>query len=350
MSEEQEIQMMENTTFELPMQKLLDGPLPKSPPLPSFTLSLKEITRRGGWRFADGRKELQEQFNADEEFDHLEIKFTIGGDDPRIKAFDVYTQYSGINTVLIKHAPKNIWPCGIAFYAAVPDWDDQQDRILGVGEIRPTKLEGPASYARATGLKAKSWTKEVSENGELILGICRNSLNSYGQIGEEGRLVADLGHTVEFDPINMNSGCALESHNPICSYEYTWRDYHPIPYASYNIWAYINDTLGRSWLSFPAFEPYGVAFATYQPEWLKAGVIIERTRANKVYSYSIKCIKANESGISSELVTITGVFMKYDIGRWVLLCKGEKSSWNLIQTSGKYWLDAVDWLRRTSGW
>ena len=352
MAEEQEIQIMKNTTFELPLEKLSANPLPRSPALPSFTLSLKEVTKGGDWRFADGRETLQKQFNDDEELDYLEIKFTIGGDDPRIKGFDVYTQYSGINTVLIKHTSKSMWPCGIVFYAFNPDWDKQQDRILEVGEIRPTKLIGPASYRRATGLMAKSWPLEGSENSQITIGMCRGksdeggSSDTYGKFGETGLLSADLGHTLEFDLGNMSSGCALESHNPICTYEYTWKDYHPIPFASYNVWGRISD------VSFGNLTPYCLAFAHYQTEWLKAGIIISRMPQVGVggpYTYEIRCVRINGEDISSELITITGVLMKYEIGRFVLLSKQGENTWSIIPTSQLYWENAVDWIRRTSG-
>jgi len=349
MSEEQEIQIMKNTTLELPLEKLSADPLPRSPALPSFTLSLKEVTTGGDWRFADGRTELQKQFNDGEELDYLEIKFTIGGDDPRIKAFDVYTQYSGINTVLIKHAPA-VWPCGTAFYKAIPDWDHQQDRILNVGEVRPTKLEGPASYRRATGLKAKSWPLEGSENGQITVGMCRgrsdeggSSFNLYGQFGEAAILSVDLGHTLEFDPSGMSSGCALESHNPICSYEYTWRDSHPIPFASYNIWGRIHD-----W-SFGNLLPYHLVSAYYQPEWLKAGTIVSRSEYHSVYSYTVRCVVISGDKVSSQRITVTGVLMKYNAGRWVLLSKQGENTWHIIPTSQLYWKNAVDYLRQTSG-
>lgn len=343
MSEEQEIQMMKNTTFELPMERLSDGSVPKGPPIPSFTLSLKEVTKYGT------KISIGDRVNLNEEFDYLEIKLTIGGDDPRIKAFDIYTQYSGIQTILIKHAPKNIWPLGIRFYGGFPNWDSLKDRILTVGQVVPTKMSQPANYVSATGLRAKSWTLEGSKDGELTVGMYRGKSNEGGKTGsyfdlEAGHLSLDLGHTLEFDPEDMTSGCALESHNPICSYEYTWKDYHPIPFASYNVWARIDADLGQGGVQ----RPYGVAFIHYQPEWLKAGTIIGRSGSGP-FGYEIRCVRSDGKKITSELVTISGVLMKYEIGRWVLLSKQEADTWHIIPTSQLYWENAVDYFREASG-
>jgi len=347
MSEEIEIQMMKNTTFELPMQTLRSGSSPKSPPLPSFTLSLREVTIRGGWRFADGREQIEKSFNENEELDYLEIKLTIGGDDPRIKAFDVYTQYSGVRTVLIKHAPPTIWPCGINFYKVFSDWDDTQDRILKVGEVRPTTISTPTEYSSATGLRAKSWPLEGSENGKITVGLCRGrgdsgENNYYGKSNDVPTLSLDLGHTLEYDPDNMGSGCVLESHNPICSYTYIWEDSHPIPFASYNVWGYINDA------SYGNMSPFGLAFACYQPQWLKAGRIVGRSGSGP-YDYSIRCIRIEGNKISSDLVSVSGVLLRYEVGRWLLLSRKGSETWHIIPTSQSYWENAVDWLRKVSG-
>jgi len=348
-----EIQMQKITTFELPMQRPSEMiTVSKSVPLPSFNLSLEEITKNGNSRYADGS--MNETFDADEEFDYLKITFTIGGDDPRIKAFDVYTQYSGIRTVLIKHTSKSIWPLGIMFYFFYPDWDDWQDRMLTVGQVVPTTMIEPADYVGASGLLAKSWTKEGSENGEITLGMCRGNdsgakTSFYGGPDDLGGLAADLGHTIEFDPGGMGSGCALESHNPICSYTYIWKDYHPIPFACYNIWTYINDDLGRGYFQF-MLEPYGVAFATYQPEWLKAGIIVGITGSGP-YNYSVKCIRMSNNGVlSSDLMAVIGVFLHYEIGRWVILSKEGTDKWHIIPSSGLYWEKAVEFLREHTGW
>jgi hypothetical protein len=345
-----EIKMQQYTTFELPLQKVKG--FYSGIPLPSFNLSLKEFTKYGGWRFAN--KEIEERFNENEEFDYLEIELTIGGDDPRIKLLDIYTQYAGMRTLLIKHSPKNVYPLGMAFYNYYDDWDDLPDRTLEVGEVPPTIFKSPASYAGATGFKAISSPLIGSENGEITVGMCRgNELNSeeknfYGKPGEKIILFLDLGHTLEFDPKNMKSGCAINSKNPLTSYTYIWRDYHPIPFSVYMVWGYVNDTLGRK-TSNPLVHPYGFCFALYTTEWLKAGEIISRTGGgpSSLYNYVVRCVSGiNGTTFLFENISVPGILMKYEIGRWVILSKTKGGPWEIIPSSGYYWEQAVDYLRR----
>jgi len=343
----QEIEMQKYTTLELPIQIESGGT--KGIPLPSFSLSLKEVTVNGNSRYAD--QEITESFNANEKFDYLEITLTIGGDDPRLKAIDVYTQYAGINTLLIKHSCKFVYPAGMAFYRMYSEWDDLEDRKLEVQESVATVLRRPPGYIAASGLRAKSWPIEGSPNSEVVIGMCKGneSINDeekyfYGKSDEDAILSVDLGHTLEFDPSNMASGCAINSNNPLTSYTYIWRDYHPIPLSAYNVWGYINDDLGRG-LSDPLQTPYFLCAATYRPEWLKAGKIINRSGTGP-YNYIVRCITSFDGGrYNWENIFVTGILMKYNLGRWVLLSKSRSGPWNIIPSSSYYWMNAVDFLR-----
>jgi len=41
--------------------------------------------------------------------------------------------------------------------------------------------------------------------------------------------------------------------------------------------------------------------------------------------------------------------LRYELGRWVLLQKDKENRWYIVNSSGKYWREAVDYLRNFPG-
>lgn len=339
-TQEIEIRMIPETIAELPMKRPGSGEDSDSDSSIG-TITLTEEFLSGPIIVgSDGYAEVSKG-----PFEELKITVTISEDDPTFKAFDVYTQYSGICSVLIKHAPHWFSEPVRAAYYLTPTWDDMEDRKLDANEQYAKEIEYPANYIAAVMLRAHSRLMEGSDGGTMEIGMCKGSEYGFGGgysgASSDGKFVISLGDHMVYDPSGESAGSkfALESHNPLSEVTFTFTDKHPIPFASYNLWGYFDDATVRN----PVFLDYNV----YEPDYLRVGQIISRT-GNGPYSYGIKVVE-NLRGFSASITSVAGCLLKYEIGRWVLLAKVSSGIWKIVPSSEHYWEDAVDYLRRCAG-
>lgn len=279
-------------------------------------------------------------------FNYLEATLRIEQDDPRLRAIDIYTQYSGIHTLLIKHAPP-IYPGGLAFYFFNGNWDDLKDREVDENEKVKT-LVYSVDYAVASGLFAYSSAYKTSPNSELKLGMVKGKENPYSKDNHYSVRNFSL-----FFPVgNKNSDSnkfALDSKNPLCNRTFIFTDPHPIPFAIYNVWGYFNDDLGRGM----ANKPVLLAAEVYRPDHILVGKIVKKearstlgTGGISLWVYTIRYLTSMFPVQVAE-VTTKAHLLNYEIGRWVLAHKDNDGNWYIVPSSIHYWKDVVDFYRKS---
>lgn len=343
MPEELELQMIPTTELELQISRFASSNLdPNSIPPVSCNLSLREVMKAGG------------------KLDRLEIEISFDGDDPRLRGINIYTQYSGVCTLLITHGPRYIYPTSMAFYALYPGWDNEIDRVIDPGESVETEFEEPVNYSAAKGLYAHSFTIEGNEGGSIQVGMIRGKENDqsessfYGGTGGTSVISVSLGQKV-VSVETRSTTFAINSHNPICERTYTFKDYHPIPIAIYNVWGFFNDQFGSNWED-PINHGICLADFVYQPENLKAGKIVSKSYTGSHYIFEVKCYTQFYPEVRFDSCTTGPELMNYEVGRWVLISRTEKTpigsdnsvvgKWHIIPSSQHYWKDAVDYFRK----
>jgi len=429
-TEEFEFQAMPMAYVQLPMTNSPSS-TSESIPLPNATISFEEI-------------------KIGDKFDRLEITIKID-EDPRLKAVDVFTQYGGINFLLIKHAPRacSAGKNPMNFYAFYPNWDNWEDRVLATERSDPDEMEIPVDYETVSGLFAVGMTKETSaptdpavpdtdlaelaaarlvvtgleerkaelmiemaeltDEGELatveqirelinvnkeivtaeseVAGIFQEMRRiSYSKLelgmvkgqerttdspsyyGKEGNVVLTARFT---DPEGGDeplpwkaetTGFYMNSENPLGHYTFVFTDYHPIPLAVYSVVGYLDDAFDDHDYN-PKYVPRWLALASYNPEYLKAGIITSREDGGPLASLSsgsalrgrwnihiVKVINSLASKGSSlyqapSYITTGLELLEYEIGRWVVIQKASNGVWYIIPTSSAYWEDAVDYFR-----
>lgn len=300
-------------------------------PLPSTSLTLSEKWNEG--------------INF-KKFKHLEIKFKVTQDDPRLKALNIYTQFCGIQTILIKHAPRTIFPGGMKFYEVEGDyWDNKEDRVLEEGSTEIETIIHPVDFVVASGLFAQSLIHKGSQNGTIKIGMVKGSEDHTKTIAYDSKdfiVIVPLGTQG-----SSSSGFALDSNNPICKRTFIFTDFHPIPFAIYGVWGYFNDNLGGNF----ANVPVGLAFAIYQPEHLRVGKIVKRIASfggKSPFAYTVR-YPTSLHPISFDTLETEKHLLKYEIGRWVLVQKDQENRWYIIPSSIHYWKDVVDFFRNFPG-
>ena len=301
--------------------------------LPDVDISLEEI-------YTDGMTE--------DRFKHLQITVKVSQDDPRLKALDIYTQYSGVHTLLIKHAPRTIDPGSKEFYRAFRLFDDQQDECLDSEDDQVNTYIWPTSYAVATGLEAESLIHEGEPEGEIKIGMVQGN-----ETGKEENPY-NTGEYLTRVPLGTVGSpdvtFALDSNNSLCEKTFIFTDPHPIPFASYCVWGYFNDTF--DWTPPLNMAPIGLASQIYQPNHLLVGKIIkveEESGFDPGYYYIIRYVTQIFPVLLFNTLRTQKHLLEYPVGRWVLLQKDKERKWYIVTSSSHYWKDAVDYFRKLPG-
>jgi len=332
--------------------------------LPSFEISMVPNTiiemalEKESFSFGEEQSNvsisLQETYGAKDaygeqgEFEYLEVVVDVGSDDPTLKDLDVYTQYTGLNTIKIKHGCHFIWPGAFVLYGFYPDWDQSEDRIFENPTIKKD-LGWPADYMVASGLRAYSITEKCGLNGTVVVGMIKGNETSKGERSyykaEDSMIIqVQLGGyiTQETKEEGTESGFYMHSNNPLCERTYTFKDRHPIPGSVYQVWGHfcsaIPSMASGKMTSNSVNDPVWLCYAVYDPDWLKAGIVIKREEAGRSrYIYTIRT-----NGMPAEIIITSKVRIVYELGAFVVLQKGDDDQWYITPSSRKYWELAVD--------
>ena len=289
-------------------------------------------------------------------FDYLEVSISVGVDSPHLKAIDVYTQYAGIGGVFIKHS-RPFWKIGNIFHMLFPDWNDEEDRTISGTVV--TRIERPAEYESGTGLRAHSELEEVSieTDGSRLaqatheIGMVTGYESEYlgpGTIDVTGsRIVLRLSSPHLFTAgSDGDTSFAIQCNNPLNKVTMVYRDYHPIPFGVYMLDYYYTTQE----------EPRKVSKGQligqlWNPDFLKAGKIVAKTKISPGYNYTVKCITSGgPEGWGYEMQEVKNEWHEYDIDQWVILAKiTDGGGWKIQPSDKLYYTNAVDFLRTALG-
>ena len=296
-----------------------------------------------------------------EQFDYMQIDFSVSNSDPRLRAVDIYTQYSGCRSILVKHFPL-FWPNGIIHKNMFPTWSNSSDRVLEEGSTGVKEITEYVDYNGATGLNAHSYRKVLSPEGTLTLGMLRGTEpdqnNELPWLNPEtgiNRILVKLSeHKVLETGNEPGDSIAISDHfNPMCEVSFELEDRHPIPCSVYMIDYYWIDNDGT-------YKKETIPGQLYNPDHLKAGEIISKTGSpGKKFMYSIRVVTAgNSNGLSWETLVVDNQWGNFEVGQFVIVCKiGSLSSpvkgepepepvgWTIQYSSKLYWRRAVEFLR-----
>ncbi len=279
-----------------------------------------------------------------------EIKVTIE-EDPRIKAWSVFSNYAGRGVFTVKHCPDEIF---------VGSWIYQVDKNFhSLIDSNPFTLEFSPTEKKEIGILR-------GNEGRTNYPVFLAKYKTYYSLEDHVQFVKLFpGESGKSEDVDMSPRFALHSHNPACNTFY-FHNFHPIPSEAYFLYGIFNDTScvdneARYMMNFsdwpedkrlawrlvhgtqenPSINPmeYPILLQTaiYSTNYLESGLVIEvTTPAEDTFGeYTVLTADGGERKGVKGFSHVT-----YPVGRWVVIHEGE-THWYIIPTSDYYYKNVV---------